>query len=105
MENKRRFTRIPYKEAVQFRTQGQFESEVCIACDISEGGIRLNSFRFIPVKEKLALTLPVDPYNPVDIQSEVVWVQRVPHSEYYQVGLAFEPQASLPELQEYIQSH
>ena len=105
MENKRQFTRIPYKEAVQFRTQGQFEPEACTACDISEGGMRLNSFRFIPLKEKIALTLQFDVFNPIDIQGQVVWVQRVPHSEYYQIGLAFEPQASLKELQEYIESH
>ena len=107
MENKRQSLRIPYREAVQFLTPGQSEPEACLACDLSEGGIRLNSFKFIPLHEKMALTLQVDTGNPIDVQGRVVWVQRVPHSEYYQVGLVFDPppaNEALEELQEYIQS-
>ena len=108
MEDKRRFTRISYKHAVQYRTPGQSEPEACLACDLSEVGIRLNSFRFIPLKERMALTLDLDTDTPVNVQGQVIWVQRVPHSEYYQLGLAFDPDTddrALQELQEYVQSH
>ena len=108
MLEKRRFRRIAYKEPVQFRVPGQAEPEGCLACDLSEVGIRLNSHKFIPLQERMAITLPVNDEDAIDIQGQVVWVQRVPHSEYYQVGLAFDPDTddqSLKELQEYIQSH
>jgi hypothetical protein len=108
MEDKRRFTRIPFKEAIQYRTPGQSEAEACIACDLSEVGIRLNSFRFIPLRERMALTVQLDQEAPITVQGHVIWVQRVPHSEFYQVGLAFDPDTNdetLHELQKYIQTH
>ena len=104
MLEKRRFRRIAYKEPVQFRVPGQAEPEGCLACDLSEVGIRFNSHKFIPLQERMAITLEGN----INIQGQVMWVQRVPHSEYYQVGLAFDPDTddqSLKELQEYIQSH
>ena len=109
MEDKRRFRRITFKEPVQFRTRGHSEPEGCVGCDLSEVGIRLYSHNFIPIKEEMALTLQVDAEKQIDLQGRVVWVQRVPHSEYYQLGLEFASQQpdnqSQKKLQEYIQSH
>lgn len=108
MEEKRRFKRITFREPVQFRTPGQMESASCLACDLSEVGIRLNSDKFIPLRERMAITLQMYTKNPVNFQGHVAWIQRVPHSEYYQLGLAFDPDIddqSLRMLQEYIQSH
>lgn len=109
MEDKRRFRRIPFREPVQFRSKDHAEPAGCVAYDLSERGIRLNSQNFIAVKEELALTLQMDFGTQIDVQGRVVWVQRVPHAEYYQVGLEFPPGSAEPqaftELQEYIQSH
>ena len=108
MEEKRRFKRVPFKEPVQFRTPSQMEPGACLACDLSEVGIRLNSDKFIPLQERMALTLQVGAGNPINVQGHVAWIQRVPHSDYYQMGLAFDPDTddrSLKVLQEYIQSH
>ena len=109
MEDKRRFRRVPFKEPVQFRTKDYLEPVGCVAHDISERGIRISSQDFIPLKEEVDLTLQMDFGIQVDVQGRVVWVQRVPHAEYYQVGLEFFSQQSnarvFEELQEYIQSY
>ena len=91
MEDKRRFRRVAFREPVQFRTKAHSEPEGCVACDLSEVGIRLSSPNFIPIKEEIALTFRVDDGNQIDFNGRVVWVQRVPHSEYYQLGLEFAP--------------
>jgi hypothetical protein len=109
MEDKRRFRRIPFKEPVQFRIKEQAESAGCIAFDLSERGIRLTNQDFIPIRKEVTLTLQMDSGLQFDVQGQVVWIQRVPHSEYYQLGLEFSSQQAdqkvFEELQEYLQAH
>ena len=108
MEDKRRFRRVAFKGPVQFRTKSQGEPAACVAYDLSERGIRLNSSDFIPAREEMVLTLQMDFGVQIDLPGRVIWVQRVPHAENYHIGLEFVQPADnqvLHELQEYIESH
>ena len=109
MEDKRRSRRINFREAVQFQTKSYIEPAGCLACDLSESGIKLNNNGFIAPNEEMSLTLQLAWGNQINLQGRVVWVQRVPHSEYYQMGLEFATRPvdspNLEKLKEYVQSH
>ncbi|MBM3252356.1 MAG: PilZ domain-containing protein [Candidatus Omnitrophica bacterium] len=60
------------------------------SCDISEGGLRLNFERFVPNNTEflLQMNLPAMP-KIVNALGKVVWANRIPHSDRYQLGLKF----------------
>jgi c-di-GMP-binding flagellar brake protein YcgR len=60
------------------------------SCDISEGGLRLNFEKFVPNNTEflLQMNLPTMP-KIINALGKVVWANRLPHSDRYQLGLKF----------------
>ncbi len=58
--------------------------------DISQGGVGLISNKSINLDEKIAVELELMPgHEPVLMMGQVKWVDRIPESENYRLGLRF----------------
>lgn len=92
---KRRYSRIPYREAVQYNVLGTpGERGGSLAYDVSETGLRLQLEHFVPINTQIALNLPVGHTRDakvITIHGRVAWVGQIPYSDRYQVGLEFNP--------------
>ena len=88
-KDRRRFTRVFFREPVQyhFHESGRFGG--CLAGDISEGGIRVNFNDFIPLGKEIRLEIFVTMYRMIECIGRVVWVQKLPFSDRYQAGVEF----------------
>lgn len=89
---KRRFSRISYKEAVQYNLRETRECGGSVAYDISETGLRLQLNQFVPINTRITLDVPLGHTKDarvMTIHSRVAWVQRIRYSDRYQVGLEF----------------
>ncbi len=102
---RRRARRIEFREPIQYRPRGSEELHGSLGFDLSESGVRFQTEDFIPLHKNVAVRLELDPGQSVDINGEVVWVQLVPHSERYHIGLNFENSDSKRVIQQYINSH
>ena len=89
MINKRQFRRINFREAVEFQIPGSSKWVGCLSHDLSEGGIRIRIPDFIPPKTEIMMNFALDRNKVVSATGRVIWVQRVPHGESYQLGLEF----------------
>ena len=107
--DRRHATRVEFREPVQYRFLDSEEMHGSLGYDLSESGVRFQTEDFIPLRKKLALHLELDPGQALDLNGQVVWVQLVPHSERYHVGLNFEnsdtTKNSQKVIQEFISSH
>ena len=92
-EQKRKFPRFPFRDAVSYhlyQTPQKFGG--CLAYDIGEGGVKINFHDFIPLGTEITLKMRLGQKSTsriIDIAGRVVWVIRVPFSDYYQVGVKF----------------
>jgi c-di-GMP-binding flagellar brake protein YcgR len=58
--------------------------------DISEGGVRFTSNGFLSIFTRLMLEISVPSFSrPLKAISKVAWIQKVPRSSQYNVGLQF----------------
>ena len=108
---KRKFMRVPFKEAVRYVLEDSHEFGGCLAQDVGEGGLRLQLNDFLPMNEKVAVEFVfVGGTQPKVItrNARVAWTQRVRYADQYQVGLEFIPDhsssESKKEVSQYIQS-
>jgi c-di-GMP-binding flagellar brake protein YcgR len=89
---RRRYRRLPYSLPLQYRNidEGSGHFSGGLTKNISEGGIRFVSQRFLPIATNLDLTIntPTSP-RPLRATSRVVWIHKAPTGEYYEVGLQF----------------
>jgi hypothetical protein len=94
----RQFERFSYREPMSYRVplERSWNNELSavsggiLGYDISEGGVRFRTDMFVPAGVILQLTFTVPPGKAVTLAGQVVWVQKLPHSENYQVGFAFD---------------
>ena len=87
---RRKFKRLPFKEAVQYNFRETNDIGGCLACDIGEGGIRLTVPDFIPIETELGINILFsNPSKVADISGRVAWIQRIPSLDRYQIGLTF----------------
>ncbi len=87
---KRRTLRGRCSEAVTFRSKDFQRQGGCVACDLSEEGIKISCEDFIPVNSELILQMKLERIPQVmDLTGQVVWAQRVPHAERYHIGIKF----------------
>ena len=89
---KRRYSRLSYKEAVQYSLGETGKCGGSVAQDISETGLRLQLEYFVPINARITLEIPLGHTKVakvMTIQGRVAWVQRIRHSDRYQVGLEF----------------
>lgn len=90
MDNKRRHARIPFVEAVQYQTRDTEVHEGTLACDLSRGGIRMNTNDFIPIGSEIVVKIRLaGQIQLVDVMAQVVWIRVIPYSERFQIGLEF----------------
>ncbi len=91
---KRRHSRISYREAVQYHFGETGECGGSLAQDISETGLRFQLDHFVPSNSQIALDIPLGHTmgsNVITIHGRVAWVQQIRYSDRYQVGLEFSP--------------
>lgn len=63
---------------------------LCVATDISEGGIRFNTGEFVPLACHMILEINVDQLDkPVRCVSKVTWIKKTPDGATYEVGNHF----------------
>ena len=92
---RRRHKRLKFSESVQFQHRDPSQYGGCLSKDISEGGIRLNFSDFVPIDTELVLSVNLAKDKMIDCMGRVVWVERVPFSEQYHVGIEFTESDSL----------
>jgi Tfp pilus assembly protein PilZ len=107
---KRQAPRISFREPVAYELPRVPTHGGCLACDISESGLRINLNDFVPLDEEVNFQIQLETDEPfIDVTGRVVWVHQVPFSERYQVGVEFMEDGSYPQskerIHEYIHSH
>ena len=105
---KRRFKRVQFRDPVKYHFRDISNFGGCLAYDISEGGMRINFFDFVPVNTEMNFQLKLSSIPKlIDVTGRVVWLQQVPYSDRYQIGLQFtEPDTlSREEIRSYVKSH
>ncbi len=91
-KERRQFPRFDFREAVEYKIDSTRHSGGCLAQDISEGGLKVNVSDFVPLGTEINVKVYLGPSpisRAVDAVAEVVWVQRVPFSDRYWLGLEF----------------
>jgi hypothetical protein len=94
----RQFERFSYREPISYRIPNGhgWDNGLLVTFggvlghDISEGGLRFRTQTFVPSGTRMQLTFTVPSGKALTIEGQVVWVQKVPHSESYQMGFAFD---------------
>ena len=89
---KRRCSRVSYREAVQYHLGEIGQGGGSVARDLSETGLRLQLDSFVPVNARINLEIPLGEAKGarvMTIQGRVAWVGRIRYSDRYQVGLEF----------------
>ncbi len=86
---KRRYRRIQFRQPVQFQSPNSAVEGGSLSCDLSEGGVCVDVFDFVPVGSELTLQIRLAPDRIVEYVGRVNWVRKLPFAERYQVGLEF----------------
>ncbi len=94
-DERRAFRRFSFKEPVEFLTKEETASIGSLSSDLSEGGVRIRLFKFVPVQSQITLYISLDPQKTVECEGRVVWIEEVPFSEHYQAGVEFQGLESL----------
>ncbi|HQO57532.1 MAG TPA: PilZ domain-containing protein [Candidatus Omnitrophota bacterium] len=97
MFEKRRYKRIAFREAVEFHVLPGTSAQGTplpsfggsLSWDLSEGGLRFRAYSFIPLNTDLSVEFSVEHDRTVKLVGRVVWIQKLPHSEQYNLGLEF----------------
>jgi c-di-GMP-binding flagellar brake protein YcgR len=92
MDERRRFPRVRSELAVGLRPLAEpgRESEGSLSADLSAGGVRLTSFRFIPRDARMVLHLaPREIGRDLRAVARVTWVRERPLGERFDYGLEF----------------
>ena len=105
---KRKTIRAKFSDAINYQFKDTNDFGGCLAYDISEGGIKIAFNDFVPVNTEMILQMKLRNIPKViDVTGRVVWAQRIPFSDRYQVGLQFtktDP-ISQGEIRSYVRSH
>lgn len=105
---KRRFRRVQFRDPVSYRTSDINGFGGCLAYDISEGGMKINFNDFVPIDNEMILQMRLNKIpKVVETTARVVWVQQVPYSDRYQMGLQFTESDPIAqeEIRSYVKSH
>jgi len=86
---KRRYRRIELRQPIQFQSQSSPLGGGSLSCDLSEGGVRVDMFDFLPLGTELTLQVRLAPEKIVEYVGRVVWARKYPFADRYQVGVEF----------------
>jgi Tfp pilus assembly protein PilZ len=78
---------------IQFKDPQDFRGS--LSADISEGGLQIQIQEFIPLKTELTISMELADNSVVECVGKVVWVEQLPFSESYKIGLKFVDNQSL----------
>ena len=82
--------RVKFTESVQFQIMDTEYFGGCLACDISEHGVRINLNDFVPLDTEMQLSLRLAADQVIDCNAKVIWIHKLPYTDRYQAGLVFE---------------
>lgn len=57
--------------------------------DISEGGIRFRTTRFVPVREKLLFRIQIPNQKIIEAVAQPAWIREIPSLSQYDIGAQF----------------
>ncbi len=89
LEDKRRFERTEFREAVQYRFPEMPALNGSVGYDLSEGGVRFRTEEFLPHDAQVVIKLQLKTEREATLIARVIWVQKTPHDETYHVGCEF----------------
>jgi len=91
LAEKDRRKRIQVDIPLQFRLLKAKGSAVkgALTRDISTGGVKFVSDIFLPIMDKLFISIEVSPSKTINILARVIWAATIPHSDRYDIGAEF----------------
>ena len=95
MQDRRRYLRTTFREPVQYSMLGEGAGSRhafggFLSCDVSEGGLRIYANDFVPLNTPVKMDFYIHPEKLVSLDGRVVWTQKAPHTENYQLGMEFD---------------
>ena len=60
-----------------------------VVSDISEGGMRISSPRFIPIHHRLVVKIEIPQKKPIETVAKPVWIREVPSLGHFEIGARF----------------
>ncbi|MDP8234280.1 MAG: PilZ domain-containing protein [Candidatus Saelkia tenebricola] len=90
--DRREWPRVDVRLPIRFREVGEFGSSPIDSetQDVSEGGIKFNSGKFLPKNSKLVLNMNLTDVNGMKATVKVVWSARDSHTSMYETGVEFD---------------
>lgn len=91
MEN-RVFKRMGCEIIASFKKvdgDNSFSPEETTVRDISEGGIRFRSNRFIPIHDRLSMRLNLSKTKSIEAVIKPTWIRELPNVEQHELGASF----------------
>jgi len=91
-EEKRKFPRIHGRFAVKYKDMRKKDEEFrgTVSKNLSKGGVRFRSDRFISLACRLVVELNVpELVNPIRAISKIAWIKKLPAGDDYEVGNQF----------------
>jgi c-di-GMP-binding flagellar brake protein YcgR len=86
---KRRYSRIELRQPIQFQSTNCALEGGSLSCDLSEGGVRVDMYDFLPLGTELTMRICLAVEKIVEYVGRVVWVRKYPFADRYRVGLEF----------------
>ena len=86
---RRRYNRIEFRQAIQFQSKDPALGGGSLSCDLSEGGVRVDMYDFVPLDAELTLQIRLAVEKVIKYIGRVVWIRKFPFADRYQVGLEF----------------
>lgn len=88
--NKRQFSRMPCEEALNIRLDDTDPFEGALVVDLSQGGMKIESHRFISLASCIELEWKYSPNAQAYAwMGKVVWIKILSESGRYQLGIDF----------------
>ena len=90
MIERRRYIRIPDRQKISYKVLPDRKAQGFITRDISQGGIRFFVHTFVPPESLLEVRITFERFLfSFEAIVRVVWVEKEPHSERYEIGVEF----------------
>jgi len=88
-EDKRKFPRASFREAIQYRFSEGGTLNGSVGYDLSEGGVRFRTEEFLAYDAQVLIHLQLKAEREAKMVARVVWVQKTPYGDSYHVGCEF----------------
>ncbi len=87
MKERRKYLRIPFSVPVKIRPLTTLKSFGNLSKNVSVGGIRFLSKKFLPVSSPIRMEVEISPKAaPVRFVARIVWIKSLYNDELFEVG-------------------